>query len=110
MANDAQMEQGLLTADWQALNQEEMIPDKQQRAMIVQKWLTNYIITIGEYHDTGVITVTVAGATFCDRVADFPSVDLFVKLAFAVNSGAVDKLVIINGGRTKVNSRSIYHG
>jgi acyl-CoA reductase-like NAD-dependent aldehyde dehydrogenase len=86
MANAVQIPQGLLTAEGQVTQ----IPDKQERARQFAKWCQEYEgITVGEYPNThmGIITVTVAGATFAYHTWEFPTVDLYVKIALAVNTG-----------------------
>jgi hypothetical protein len=90
MANAAQSPfEALLT--WQPTNQNEEVPDRNQRANTIKRWLWDYDIEVGNYASTQVITVTVADTTLVERVEEFPSVEMYVKLAFAINGGIAEK-------------------
>jgi hypothetical protein len=75
----------------QTLAEMETVPDLYERSQTLKRWLQEYDIEIGEYSSTGSITVMVAGATIVEKTSGFPSVDLYVKIAFAVNGGCVER-------------------
>jgi hypothetical protein len=67
-------------------------PTRHERAMIIVKWFNDYQIEIGDYPSTQAITVTVSGATFVDKIEEYPSETLFANVALAIQCGAVAKL------------------
>lgn len=76
-------------ATWQP-TVEPTPPNKQERAEQFARWCQEYEgIVVGEYPETklGIITVTVADATFAYHTWEFPTVDLYVKIALAINTG-----------------------
>ena len=64
---------------------------REQRALIMQLWMKDYQLDIGDYPETLAIVLHVAGATFVDRSQEFPSESLFANVSLAINSGAVEK-------------------
>ncbi len=83
MVPDVQMEQGPLTAG----GKDTTVPDLYERYNAVARWVYEYDIDVGHYYEAKLITVTVAGATFVEKVSGFPTVDLYVKIALAINTG-----------------------